>query len=445
MPPKMSKVTRSSTSKKQRQAIDSLATVTSPPKAHKTKKSPKKQASFESPEVKGITPQVVTVTKQAKSSEDEKSSSNDNSTKDDGALLVTQVTMTSVSDPKFEHLLTYYFMAIGDQHDIRQAFIQNQIVNFETFINSCTLQYLRDMQMTKGNSSGDALNKAKLKLVNEVLLYYQFLYADQEYAKADDPIQWIKQDFKIWKIQGYHVSTAAYNASQAANSGTATATVTTTAAAATVKQKEQDDSFLSWKRSRKDEKEYPVLDSDQMFSEWSVKFEHKIHSEEIFRMIDPGFHTSSLDAGSDTDLFHKQKNHFASVLDGVLQTSEGKRLIRKHPDDPCKVWSLHQAHSQSSATLSSICTGLSQELAKMKIVDYNTPTNGLDTFDSYLSQYNKISPTNSKMPNNMVVMLLEAATCGNLNLLSAWTQRGCMKKELNPPTPTYDEYYKYLL
>ena len=83
----------------------------------------------------------------------------------------------------------------------------------------------------------------------------------------------------------------------------------------------------------------------------------------------------------------------------------------------------------------------------MKIVDYNIPTKGLDTFDSYLTQYNKISPANSKMPNNMAVMLLEAATCGNLDLLSAWTKRKCMKEELTPrgPPPTYDEYYKYLL
>ena len=83
----------------------------------------------------------------------------------------------------------------------------------------------------------------------------------------------------------------------------------------------------------------------------------------------------------------------------------------------------------------------------MEIVDYDTPTKGLDTFDSYLTQYNKISPVGSTMPDNMAVMYLEAATCGNSDLLSAWTQRKCMKEELTPggPTPTYDEYYKYLL
>ena len=51
------------------------------------------------------------------------------------------------------------------------------------------------------------------------------------------------------------------------------------------------------------------------------------------------------------------------------------------------------------------------------------------------------------MPDDMAVMYLEAATCGNSDLLSACTQRKCMKKQLTPggPTPTYVEYYRYLL
>ena len=129
------------------------------------------------------------------------------------------------------------------------------------------------MQLQKGNNSVDALNKSKLKLVNDVLLYCHFLYKDKEYAKAEDPINSIVQEFKIWKSEGYHVSTVAYNASQTANS--ATATVNTTAAAATVKQKEQDDAFLSWRRSRQDESIYPILETDREFSDWSVKFEQK--------------------------------------------------------------------------------------------------------------------------------------------------------------------------
>ena len=61
------------------------------------------------------------------------------------------------------------------------------------------------------------------------------------------------------------MSTAAYNASLAVNTITSAATVTTNATAAAVKQKEQDDSVLSWRRNRKMAEEYPVLENDQMF------------------------------------------------------------------------------------------------------------------------------------------------------------------------------------
>ena len=60
-----------------------------------------------------------------------------------------------------------------------------------------------------------------------------------------------------------------------------------------------------------------------MYTDWIVKFERKIHSEEMNRMIDPLFHLNQLDASSDTELFNKYKNHVASILGRVLQTSEG--------------------------------------------------------------------------------------------------------------------------
>ena len=169
--------------------------------------------------------------------------------------------------------------------------------------------------------------------------------------KAEDSSQWDISEFTVGKSEGYHVSTVAYNALTTASSATATLNAP---AAATAQQKEQDDSFLSWRRSKQDESVYPVLASDRMFTDWSVKFERKIHSEEMYRMIDPAFHLNQLDPGSDTDLFDKQMNHFATILERVLQTSQGKRLTRKHADDPCKVWSLHQDHSIPSATSSSI-------------------------------------------------------------------------------------------
>ena len=158
-----------------------------------------------------------------------------------------------------------------------------------------------------------------------------------------------------------------------------------------------------------------------MYTDWIVKFRRRIPSEKMSRMINPGFHKNQLSTGSDKLLFEAQENHLTSVLECVLQISEGKRLTRKHLDDPQLVWTLHEAHTTSLTTSSNICTGLSQELAKMKIVTFDTSTKGLNTFDSYLTTFNKISP-NSQIPDAISIMYLKSATHGNSDLLSAWTQ-----------------------
>ena len=160
MPLKTSKVTRSSASKKQRQAIDSLATVTSPPKASKTKKSTKKQASFELPEDKGITPQIVTVTKQAKTSEDKNSSSNDNSTEDESALLVTNPVTMSTNltagadqrlDKKLDHVLEEFLLAKGGKHEIRQMFKECNVYLFDDFVDY-ELEHIEEMKRKQHNT-----------------------------------------------------------------------------------------------------------------------------------------------------------------------------------------------------------------------------------------------------------------------------------------------------
>ena len=62
--------------------------------------------------------------------------------------------------------------------------------------------------------------------------------------------------------------------------------------------------------------------------------------------------------------------------------------------------------------------GLSQELAKIKIVDFAHPTKDQDTFDSYLAKFNKISKGNP-MPNSLAIMYLKSAIHSDKKLLSA--------------------------
>ena len=173
------------------------------------------------------------------------------------------------------------------------------------------------MQLKKGTDSGTALNGGKLKLVNDVLLYYNVLYQDDEDTLAEDPTQWDVKAFRKWKNRGYPLSTDAYNASKSGSTTNVTVN-TTLSTIATAKQKLQDNAFLSWRRSKQDETTYPVLEANRMFTDWILKFERKIYSEEMYRMIDPNFHINQLDPGSNTELFKHQKNHLASILKRVL-------------------------------------------------------------------------------------------------------------------------------
>ena len=138
--------------------------------------------------------------------------------------------MTTLFDLKLEHLLKNYFCATGDQHDTWQTFIQNDILTFDLLIGMCTLQFLRNMKLKKGNNSVNALNEGKLKLVNDVLLYYNFLYQDDKDALAEDPTQLDVKAFRKWKSRGYPLSTDAYNVSKTSSNTNVTLNTTNTAA-----------------------------------------------------------------------------------------------------------------------------------------------------------------------------------------------------------------------
>ena len=140
--PKITRSLRSKTAqKRQEQDIESLASLSSPVKSNKSKKLPPirerkkaalltvsedlKQASVDSPErEKGPIAQVVTETKQNKTSTEEEEEQSTGS--DSINLSVTQVGTTinlssmadSCLDLMLEHLLTTYFLAIGNDHEV---------------------------------------------------------------------------------------------------------------------------------------------------------------------------------------------------------------------------------------------------------------------------------------------------------------------------------------
>ena len=166
--------TRSSASKKQRQDI-SVASGSSPPKGTRTKKS------LQSPAVTGITYQVVTVTKQAKSSNDGNSTGDESAKKDEGSqnkesggkdILTTQAKMSTPFDTKLEHVLNNYLSATRVDHDIRKAFIHAQIFRFEDFTGGCDVENIKTFQRDNNTSLVQAFSNVKLQMIGNVLFYY---------------------------------------------------------------------------------------------------------------------------------------------------------------------------------------------------------------------------------------------------------------------------------
>ena len=71
-------------------------------------------------------------------------------------------------------------------------------------------------------------NHRKLSLFHDVVLYYRFLQSETATrALADDPENWMREDFKLWRDQGCHPTIASANASLFGTTANATATPTT--------------------------------------------------------------------------------------------------------------------------------------------------------------------------------------------------------------------------
>ena len=132
------------------------------------------------------------------------------------------------------------------------------------------------------------------------------------------------------------------------------------------------------------------------------------------------------------------------VLDRVLKTTNIMRLNRKHRDYPQEIWGLHEKYQRSSATNQKITTALSQELTKMRVVDFDHPTKCLDAFDTALEKFNEIFL--NVIPATMAINFLESATHGNSDLLSAWATYETIRKNIFASSvSTYDQYFEYIL
>ena len=472
----MHRSTKSNTQKKiEETQIDSLAASSTPVKPKlrpkkqsqpsKSATSPSKQAPVNLPGSKsGITASiVVTATKRKESrvesnedkensiqSEESKKEEKESPTRskeskkdkesqhkgsDGEESPATKAKMSTPFDTKLEHLLINYLSATRVNHDIRQAFIYEGILTFENFTDGCDLVNIEKYQQKDGTNVVQAFTSAKLKIISNVLLYYLFLMDNSQEVLTEGPVSWVKSDFRKWKTKPS--GTATQNASNAGTQQTSNVTPPSTT-------RLEDDTLLNWRKSRQDVTSYPIIDNNVQYPDWIIKIKRQFISDECEKIIDLNKHFVAVKSGSDTLLWNAQENHLASVLDRVLKTNEGMRLVRTHPDDPRKIWKKHEDHSTSSTTSSCICTMLSQNLATVKISEFDNPLQGLDKFDSDLQKFNKVSHNNS-MTDDLAIMYLRSTTHGSKDLLSAWAQCKTVHDAMGKPAPTYDEFHAYLL
>ena len=86
----------------------------------------------------------------------------------------------------------------------------------------------------------------------------------------------------------------------------------------------------------------------------------------------------------------------ATVLDKVLLSLHGLRIVRRFKDHPRNLWEHHEAHQTSSSLSQRIAIFLSGKLATMKILKAKSQTAFLEDFDTTIETFDKVSA--DKMP-----------------------------------------------
>ena len=251
-------------------------------------------------------------------------------------------------------------------------------------------------------------NHQNLTLIYDVVLYYKFPRSDAATRTlAKDPENWVKEDFELWIDQGCHSTTASADPALSVT----TANTTIPPAKVCPDTKKAENAWMSWQRSRRDHEKYPVLPNNREYTDWYVLIKRQFEEDRCTRVIDDSFKDTMIKWGpDDTLLYNAQLNHMSIVLEHVLQTTDGKRFTRRHKNNRREIWKLHELHQRSSTTNATITIALSQELANLKVVNFDSSTQCLDTFDSKLEKFNEISQ--DVMPAKMATSFLMAATLG---------------------------------
>ena len=107
------------------------------------------------------------------------------------------------------------------------------------------------------------------------------------------------------------------------------------------RQKVDIDMLMGWKRTRKDAKDYPVLNEDEYYTEWLTQILRQIKMDGWERIVDPNFLNSSVRTGSHSDLLDLPLVFMSQVMVKVLLNIKGKKLVRNYKKQPITLWKVH--------------------------------------------------------------------------------------------------------
>ena len=135
----------------------------------------------------------------------------------------------------------------------------------------------------------------------------------------------------------------------------------------------------------------------------------------------------------------------STVLDRVLLSPHGLRLVRRFKEHPRDLWEHHEAHQTISSSSQRIAIFLSGKLATMKMSESESKTAFLEDFDMTIEKFDKVSA--DKMPALQKISLLKQVVHADKQLLQAWTAvESIVAHGSTPGTAiTYEKSMEYLI
>ena len=145
-------------------------------------------------------------------------------------------------------------------------------------------------------------------------------------------------EYRKWIDEGRHPTVASFNASKANATVTPSSTPPTTTTTVCPDTKKAENAWMGWQRCARKADRYPILEKDRDYNDWFIKVERQFEEDRCARMLDQNFSENDAKWGPDDKLLYKaQVNWMSTVLEKILQTSDGKRFNRKNKTDPNEV------------------------------------------------------------------------------------------------------------